>query len=133
MKKYRFVLLLYLISSASAVFSQSQATNSKFDGVWVNTQYANALEKSFDKNAIAAITPQYLTFDSTGACIVSIRFEQKFSLGKPIKVRHFGAITQFEYKNGLNISDIKDSRDCIAFSYPKNSVSIIFKKTGRKR
>jgi hypothetical protein len=132
MKTIKVSLILCFVILAQSVYSQQQSMDSSFYGLWINTQYENALMQSTNKNMLSSITPQYINIDSLGVCTVYIRTEQKILLGSPNRTRQFGKVKQLAFKNKLFISQIRDTENYIAFTYPYSSVSIVFKKINRR-
>lgn len=130
MQKLILVLLFSLLFSENCK-SQSN-TDSRFVGLWVNSQY-ELFKDSSNENLLYAISPQLIKVDSSGNCTLYLRYEQKSKVGKPIKVRSFGAIMEMTYKKNytFSLSLIAGEKDMIVLTFPANPSSILFirKKT----
>lgn len=121
-------ILICLLINISC-FSQVNLKYNKFSGKWINTQYEQFSKQKKD-DILQYISPQIIIIDSVGSCTVIYKLEQKITVGKPIKQRHFGNLITIVYKNKYEfyLSEIKNNNNLIALSFPNNSISIIFKK-----
>lgn len=87
----RKTLIIILISFSSiTLFSQNKIPD-EVVGTWISVQFKQSLNDSLIERLTYGNSPQILTIDSSGQCLVQGNTENLFSIGRPQKV--------FESKN----------------------------------